>query len=35
VDDPELAVRLFRWGVDAIATNVPAEVVRARRRAFP
>jgi glycerophosphoryl diester phosphodiesterase len=35
VDDPELAVRLFRWGVDAIATNVPGEVVRARRRAFP
>ena len=35
VDDPELAVRLFGWGVDAIATNVPGEIVRARRRAFP
>jgi glycerophosphoryl diester phosphodiesterase len=35
VDDPELAVELFGWGVDAVATNVPAAIVRARRRAFP
>ena len=30
VDDPDLARRLFSWGVDAVATNDPATMVRVR-----
>jgi glycerophosphoryl diester phosphodiesterase len=33
-DDPAAAVSLWRWGVDAVATNDPAAVVAARREAF-
>jgi glycerophosphoryl diester phosphodiesterase len=34
VDDPEVAVRLMRAGVDAIVTNDPATIVHARAQAF-
>lgn len=30
LDDPEPAVRALRWGLDAVATNDPATIVRAR-----
>jgi glycerophosphoryl diester phosphodiesterase len=33
VDDPVTAVALFRTGLDAVATNDPATIVAARRRA--
>lgn len=33
VDDPAVAARLVRWGVDAIATNDPAAIVPAVRAA--
>ena len=33
VDDPEVAVLLFGWGVDAVATNEPRAVLRARAEA--
>jgi glycerophosphoryl diester phosphodiesterase len=33
VDDPTMAVRLARWGVEAIATNDPATIVPAVRAA--
>jgi glycerophosphoryl diester phosphodiesterase len=33
-DDPATAVSLWRWGVDAVATNDPASAVAARREAF-
>jgi glycerophosphoryl diester phosphodiesterase len=32
-DDPEIATALFAGGVDALATNDPARIVEARRRA--
>ncbi|MBI3648367.1 MAG: glycerophosphodiester phosphodiesterase [Actinobacteria bacterium] len=34
VDRPEPALRLMRWGIDAVATNDPATIARARRELF-
>lgn len=34
IDDPDAALRLWRAGVDAVATNDPATIVAARREAF-
>jgi glycerophosphoryl diester phosphodiesterase len=34
VDEPAAAVRLMRWGVDAVVSNDPAAIVEARREAF-
>jgi glycerophosphoryl diester phosphodiesterase len=34
VDDPATAGTLMRWGVDAIATNDPVSILRARREAL-
>jgi len=34
VDEPQSAVELMRWGVDAVVTNDAGAIVRARREAF-
>ncbi|MFN2543497.1 MAG: glycerophosphodiester phosphodiesterase [Actinomycetota bacterium] len=33
VDEPDVAARLFGWGLDAVATNDPASIVRVRDEA--